>query len=84
MNLPPPPESTVVHVSVRSFAPTSNDEDMKKKMDDAAAAEKKSCNVVRKINNLVMSDLDSIMSGRDFWFIGGECARGRRSGGADG
>lgn len=31
LNLPEPPESTVVHVSVRSFAPTSSDEDMKKK-----------------------------------------------------
>jgi len=31
LNLPEPPESTVVHVSVRSFAPTSSDEDLKKK-----------------------------------------------------
>ena len=48
---------------------------MKQKKDDAAVAEKKSNNVVGKINNLVTSDLDSIMSGRDFLFIGGECAR---------
>ena len=31
LNLPLPPETTVVHVSVRSFAPTSGDEDLKKK-----------------------------------------------------